>query len=689
VTDVLDVAGGLEPDDDTMHRFLTWWFEKCNRGYVELGWTSPSTGAITLFRRFDLNELAEGARFAAMTNAREGVNMYYRPATIDATVKYTQDSNVVQLPGCWADADEADTVERVLHANSPAPSAQVVTGHVPALRSQFLWRLSEPLLAGDWVRHLNRQAATLAASDTAVVNPSTLMRLPGSIAWPKKPGRVPELTEWVRPDRHQDSHTHTALRMGFPSVPDEEAPSSASSASTTAELLNPMRALIDQVRGGPHWHEPALRLVALLVSRGRQDAEILAMAEHLTWPNYTAQQTRDDLAKMIEGARRKGYAPDEEPAGDGAADIVDDVMNVTPPPATFPLLSNADLAALPDPEWLIEDWIVANTLCVVYGAWGSYKSFLVLHAALCLATGTPYFNLTVAKCDVLYIAGEGAGGLKQRVAAWEQHHNIMGLIPGFRVIPLAVNLMNQAEAERVVVTAVEAQKATGFFPRVVIVDTLHRSMPGGDENSAKDIGIVITNSNLIQRRLNGATLIPVHHSGKDAERGMRGSTGLPGAADTAIRATRNEGAVAILLEKQKDAPDGIQMHLQASLVTLPPPPGVTFPKPRTSLVLVPAQEQPQAHSPRPPGEAGIGYDVLLNLTVTEGVTLPVTDGFPSSPTRGVTIMAWRREFYRRLGDKTPEAKRQAYGRMLKSLRAMNKVALLDNWVWLVHPNPEA
>jgi AAA domain len=251
-----------------------------------------------------------------------------------------------------------------------------------------------------------------------VVNPSTLLRLPGSIAWPTKPGRVTEPTEWVRPSRHQDSHTLQALQRGFPAVADEPGPISITAPSSTTELLNPVRALIDQVRAGPHWHEPALRLVALLVSRGRQDAEILAMAEHLTWPNYTAQQTREELAKMIEGARRKGFAPDEEQEGE--ADNVDDVMDVTPsPPVTFRLLSNIDLANLPDPEWLVEDWIVANTLCVVYGAWGSYKSFLVLHAALCLATGTPCFDLAVTKCDVLYIAGEGAGGLKQRVAAWE------------------------------------------------------------------------------------------------------------------------------------------------------------------------------------------------------------------------------------------------------------------------------
>ncbi len=62
-----------------------------------------------------------------------------------------------------------------------------------------------------------------------------------------------------------------------------------------------------------------------------------------------------------------------------------------------------------------------------------------------------------------------------------QHHGITDPIPGFRIIPLAVNLMDKAEAERMILTVTEEQKADGFNPKLVIVDTLHRSMPGAIE----------------------------------------------------------------------------------------------------------------------------------------------------------------------------------------------------------------
>ena len=179
-----------------------------------------------------------------------------------------------------------------------------------------------------------------------------------------------------------------------------------------------------------------------------------------------------------------------------------------------------------------------DAFAVLYGQFRSYKSFIALDWALCLATGTPWCGHAVKQRDILYIAGEGVAGLKLRMAAWLQHHGIDGPIPGFRVIPLAVNLMDGKEAERLILTVTEEYKTDGFTPKLVIVDTLHRSMPGGDENSAKDMGVVIRNTALIQRQIESALLV-VHHAGKDAERGLRGSSGLPGATDAIIRVSPN------------------------------------------------------------------------------------------------------------------------------------------------------
>ena len=668
----------LEPADDVMFEFLTIWFSGCNRGVIELGWTDAREGKLNLYRRFELDDIAAAARFAAETNARPGCSVYLRPATVQPTSKFTRDSDVVQIPGCWADCDTLEAVERVLAVADIMPSAQIVTGRYPALRSQFLWKFSsEPALVANWSRELNRRAQALAGGDPAVINPSTLLRLPGSIAWPWKAGRRPELTEWVAPNGGGHSVTVSALRNHLPEVATERPALPSNGTDTTSELLNPIQALIDQARAGPAWHNPVLKLVAMLVSRGMPSAAILAMAEHLTWPNHTVAQTRDELVVMIAGARRKGF-------DDGGG--VDDVMNVAPKAApTFQALTKDEILALPDPEWLIPDLVAADTLSVLYGQFRSFKSFTALDWALCLATGTAWYGRTVKQCGVLYIAGEGVAGLKPRVAAWLQHHGISGPIPGFRVIPLAVNLMDKAEAERLILTAVQANKTDGFSPRLIIVDTLHRSMPGGDENSAKDMGLVIGNGALIQRRL-GCALLPIHHAGKDSDRGMRGSSGLPGAADTIIRVSRTDDRIALLVEKQKDAEDGQEIRLRAQVVNLLTATGGV--KPRSSLVLAVDDEAPTKPRPNLTTTEKAARQYLADLIVAEGTPLPQGGGYPSPVRgqllRGVRKTRWHEECEARQLS-TAETRRNrslTFRRVFQALLDKNAVVVRDELVWL-------
>jgi AAA domain len=352
--------------------------------------------------------------------------------------------------------------------------------------------------------------------------------------------------------------------------------------------------------------------------------------------------------------------------------------------ALFPILTVTQLADLPDPEWLIDDLMVASSLCTLYGLFRSYKSFIALDWGLRLATGTDWCDRTVKQCDVLYIAGEGVGGLKLRVAVWMQHHGITDPIPGFRIIPLAVNLMDKAEAERMILTVTEEQKADGFNPKLVIVDTLHRSMPGADENSARDMGIAISNAALIQRRL-GCAMLPVHHCGKDAERGLRGSSGLPGAADTIIRASRTDYRVTLLIEKQKDIEDGQEINLKAQVVNLPRIAGSL--KPRSSLVLVPGDRPANTDDGLTKAERAASR-FLADLIVAEGKPLPYGGGFPSpvggQPLLGVATSRWQDECETRHLSTAEATKNRSltFRRAFQGLLDKKMVAARADLVWL-------
>jgi RecA-family ATPase len=68
-----------------------------------------------------------------------------------------------------------------------------------------------------------------------------------------------------------------------------------------------------------------------------------------------------------------------------------------------------------------------------------------------------------------------------------------------------------------------------YAPKLVVIDTFARAAVGGDENSAKDVGRVISVLDTIYR-VHDCSSIVVHHSTKNGG-SERGSGAIRGAAD--------------------------------------------------------------------------------------------------------------------------------------------------------------
>ena len=65
----------------------------------------------------------------------------------------------------------------------------------------------------------------------------------------------------------------------------------------------------EAVLNGEEWHNNMLKLVASWVTKGNTDAEIHRLARELTLEGYSAEDTYDEVQKMIDGARDKGFCP--------------------------------------------------------------------------------------------------------------------------------------------------------------------------------------------------------------------------------------------------------------------------------------------------------------------------------------------------------------------------------------------
>lgn len=197
------------------------------------------------------------------------------------------------------------------------------------------------------------------------------------------------------------------------------------------------------------------------------------------------------------------------------------------------LLTADELDALPPTEHLGETRFVARGLNVVFGASGAFKSFYALGVALKVAQTLP----------VAYVAAEGAGGLSKRVKAWRTYHDSS---PGnIHFFCEEVNLRDTASVNKF------GQLLNPVKPKLIVIDTLARCMVGGDENSAKDVGLAVHGCSLLQRAFSTAICV-LHHSNR-ADRGERGSGALRGAADVMIEVVSGgDGLIRTSCSKDKD-----------------------------------------------------------------------------------------------------------------------------------------
>lgn len=99
-----------------------------------------------------------------------------------------------------------------------------------------------------------------------------------------------------------------------------------------------------------------------------------------------------------------------------------------------------------------------------------------------------------------------------------------------------------------------AARAAGYTGGVLVIDTLNRAAPGADENDAAAMGAIIAGLKALQTELGGLVLA-VHHTGKDATKGLRGHSSLHAALDAALEVTRTEDMREWRTAKAKDGSD--------------------------------------------------------------------------------------------------------------------------------------
>ncbi|MEB5838466.1 helicase RepA family protein [Pantoea dispersa] len=203
-------------------------------------------------------------------------------------------------------------------------------------------------------------------------------------------------------------------------------------------------------------------------------------------------------------------------------------------------------------DYVMKHVLPAQALCSIYGPSGSFKSFLAVSWACHISAGLPWAGHRVNRGAVLYIVGEGGIGVPRRIRAWEQVYQQR--VENVWLVNRPVFPVRQSEVQEVILAAKQIASEGGLPVRLIVIDTLARCFGGNDENDARDMGAFIEGCDDIKRKT-GATVLVVHHSGKDEAKGARGSSAFRAALDAEFQVRREDENIALILTctKMKDA----------------------------------------------------------------------------------------------------------------------------------------
>lgn len=211
-------------------------------------------------------------------------------------------------------------------------------------------------------------------------------------------------------------------------------------------------------------------------------------------------------------------------------------------------------------DYLVDEVLSVGALSVLYGPSNSGKSFLALDMAYRIAAGIWWNGHKVKQAAVLYYATEGGNGLRNRIVALRDHHSEADprqqkAVPFYCRCGGVDFLTTADDANEVIADVAAVRKVSGLDIVLVVVDTLSRTMPGGDENGSQHMTSVIDRVDHIRRETKAHVML-VHHTGKDASRGARGHSSLRAAVDTEIEVSADDNGRAATITKQRDYATG-------------------------------------------------------------------------------------------------------------------------------------
>lgn len=215
-------------------------------------------------------------------------------------------------------------------------------------------------------------------------------------------------------------------------------------------------------------------------------------------------------------------------------------------------------------RWLIKDVMSMNEVALIVGPSQSGKSFVAIEIGMAIARGESWYGKRVEPGLALYQAGEGGPGVKKRLRAYREH---FGIHPStdlpFILLPRRIDIYSDQECVPRIIK--EAKHWAEQYPekplRVLFIDTFSKATPAADENSAKDMSMVLERCKMISEELRCCVVL-VHHMNADGSK-PRGHTSIFANVDSALMVektmdwdSQKRALREVSVIKNKDGSDG-------------------------------------------------------------------------------------------------------------------------------------
>lgn len=341
--------------------------------------------------------------------------------------------------------------------------------------------------------------------------------------------------------------------------------------------------------------------------------------------------------------------------------------------------SASEPVILPAQAYLVKNWLDVGGVSLLYGASNTGKTFLALDVAFHIASGMDWQGNRVKRGTVLYVVAEGGGGFTRRLKALEIGSPSLfdNGRENFTYLSKQVDLSGDLD-----VRAIKAAVCNRLFD-LLIVDTLAMTFGDGNENDAQDMTKFVRQVKALGESLECHVML-VHHPGKDASRGARGSSSLRAAIETEIEiaAENSSGTRTAVITKQREGATGLKVTFDIEQIEI----GLDDDGEKITSCVVRQTSSDSSTRRRPlKGSNQVCLQALQEAVSKHQKQLTQTED-PQTLREVVTIKQWQDAFREKQVDKsfTPDSFRKAFKRAVECLRNEDYVKVEGDYAWFVN-----